>query len=85
VSVVVDAPPGVEVIFTETAPSWVTGQTYGITGPLCKRVTSVLCTAMPEDAMTQCLSTVTQQLKVSVFVASASSLKRTVKTTWQDR
>ena len=56
---------GVDVIFTEAQPSWVTGQTYGITGPLTMRVTSVLCTGMPEGMMAQCLAHVVQSLKVT--------------------
>ena len=35
-----DATPGVDVIFTNAAPSWVTGQTYGLTGPLVTRIGS---------------------------------------------
>jgi len=61
----------------------VTGQTYAITGPLCQRVTSVLCCGMPEATMAQCLAAVVLQLKVTIFVASASFLKRALRTTWQ--
>lgn len=78
-----DATPGADVIFADAAPSWVTGQTYGITGPLCRRVTSVLCTGMPEGTMAQSLASVVLQLKVTIFVASASFLKRALRNTWQ--
>ena len=78
-----DATPGVDVIYTNAAPSWVTGQTYGLTGPLAMRVTSVLVTGMPEATMAQCLANVVQQLKVTIFVASASFLKRALKNSWQ--
>lgn len=78
-----DATPGVDVIFTDAAPSWVTGQTYGLTGPLTMRVTSVLCTRMPEKTLAQCLAAVVKELNVSIFVASASFLKRALKNTWQ--
>ena len=81
--VVFDATPGVDVIFTDAQPSWVTGQTYGITGPLTMRVTSVICSGMPESTMAQCLAHVVQSFKVSIFVASASFLKRALKNTWQ--
>jgi len=84
-SVVFDARAGVDVILTDAAPSWVTGQTYGITGPLTNRITSILCTAMPEATMAQCLAAVVQRFNVTIFVASASFLKRAVKTTWQAR
>jgi len=80
---VLDATPGQDVIFTNATPSWVTGQTYAITGPLCQRVTSVLCSGMPETTMAQCLAAVVLQLKVTIFVASASFLKRALRTTWQ--
>ena len=82
-SAVFDAVAGEDVIFTDAAPSWVTGQTYGITGPLCRRVTSVICAGMPEATMAQCLAAVVTQLKVTIFNASASFLKRALKTTWQ--
>jgi hypothetical protein len=83
--VVFDAVPSVDIIFTEAAPSWVTGQTYLITGPLCRRVTSVLCSGMPESTMAQCFAAVVLQLKVTIFVASSSFLKRALRTTWQVR
>ena len=78
-----DATPGVDVIFTDAQPSWVTGQTYGITGPLAMRVTSVLCSGMQEGTMAQSLAALVQSLKVTIFVASASFLKRALKNTWQ--
>ncbi len=81
--VVFDAVPGEDVILTDAAPSWVTGQTYVITGPLCRRITSVLCSGMPESTMAQCFAAVVLQLKVTIFVASASFLKRALRTTWQ--
>ena len=83
--VVFDAVPSEDIIFTDAAPSWVTGQTYVITGPLCRRVTSVLCSGMPESTMAQCFAAVVLQLKVTIFVASASFLKRALRTTWQVR
>ena len=78
-----DATPGVDVIYTDAQPSWVTGQTYGITGPLAMRVTSVLCAGMAEDTLAQSLAHVVHALKVTIFVASASFLKRALKNTWQ--
>lgn len=58
--VVFDATPVTDVIFTDARASWVTGQTYGITGPLTQRITSVLCSGMPEGTMAQCLANVVQ-------------------------
>jgi len=77
-----DARPG-DVIFTDAQPSWVTGQTYCITGPLTTRVTSLLCAGMPPSTMAQCLAAVVTELHVTIFVASASFLKRALKNTWQ--
>lgn len=57
-------------------------ETYGITGPLATRVTSVLVTGMG-TSMAQNLATVVKELKVTIFVASAAFLKRALKNTWQ--
>ena len=56
---------------------------YGITGPLTARITSVLVSGMAEATMAQSLAALVRELRVSIFVASASFLKRALKTTWQ--
>ena len=76
--VCLDASPGKDIIFVDARPSWVTGQTYGITGALCSRLTAVLC-RIPDDAMPQSLAMVVKQLGVTVFIAGASFLKRALR------
>ena len=76
---VFDAVPGADVIFVDARPSWVTGQTYGITGALTTRTTSVLCAGMLQESMPQCMASLVKQLGVTIFVAGASFLKRCVR------
>ena len=70
---VFDATAGVDVIFTDAQPSWVTGQTYAITGPLTTRVTSVLCAGMPEGMMAQCLAQVAARSTPRPHLTACSS------------
>ena len=41
-------PPPLQVIFVDADPSWITGQSYGISGPLCTRATSLVVSGMRE-------------------------------------
>eukprot|EP00966_Prymnesium_polylepis_P143439 3311185-Prymnesium_polylepis.1 len=49
--VVFDARPGEDIIYTDADPSWITGQTYGICGPLCARVASLVVLGLRDEAI----------------------------------
>ena len=48
---VFDVRAGSDVIHVDADPSWVTGQSYGITGPLTTRACSVVVSGMRDDRM----------------------------------
>ena len=81
--VVFDARPGEDVMYTEAEPSWITGQTYGISGPLCARVASLVVHGLRDDAIAdrlpQNFSNLVKQLGVTLHVSGASFLKRLLR------
>mmetsp|Transcript_38971 Transcript_38971/g.89532 ORF Transcript_38971/g.89532 Transcript_38971/m.89532 type:complete len:602 (-) Transcript_38971:368-2173(-) len=88
--VVFDVRAGTDVMYVDADPSWITGQTYGISGPLCCRATSLVVHGLRDDALIgnlpQNFVNLVTQLGVTLHVSSASFLKRLlrdpVQTAW---
>ena len=72
-----DVRPG-DVMLVDAAPSWITGQSYGVAGPLLTRATSVFVPPgeLVDEELPAFLAAVVLQLGVTVFKASASFFKR---------
>jgi len=67
-----------DVVLVDASPSWITGQSYGVAGPLLCRATSVFVPPgeLVDDDLPAFLAAVVLELGVTVFKASASFFKR---------
>ena len=61
-----DVRPGDDVIFVAAAPSWITGQSYAVSGPLTTRVTTVVASGMVEARLAECFAQIVTGLKVTL-------------------
>ena len=73
-----DVRAGEDAILVRATPAWIPAQTYGISGALCTRATSVIASGPLEHAP-ELLATIVRESKVTIFVHSASFLKRANK------
>ena len=72
-----DVRPG-DIVLVNASPSWITGQSYGVTAPLITRCTSVLVPSADQlgDELPGFFAAVVKQLGVTIFKASASYFRR---------
>ena len=73
-----DVRAGEDAILVRATPAWIPAQAYGISGALCMRATSVVASGPLEHAP-ELLATIVRESKVTIFVHSASFLKRANK------